>query len=313
MAAELIRETGSTLPIEYAYMGSEVSAAQIRDLHRNNISSRNFLTPELSNLKWSFRSIRLGAAKVASILSSPFEKVLFLDPDVMPLQDPTFLPIHCHNTRSRRYIRAQEPPPELLTPRHLLRFVSTIPYLADRTAFAADVSLWATSDQMLELSAGDAAEHAILLCNFLLAKGGGSIEAYVVLGSGIPEGRTAYVAMKAKSGKNANEMTLMNAVTGESYAVKDPHLPLKVVGCVFNDMNVWANIQAHDDPPRMNWNIADIKHWKPFFHRKFPKTEYKSVQLEKLVFREVSARYCQELEAAIEKTIVSNVEEWRGH
>ncbi|KAJ3234178.1 Coiled-coil and C2 domain-containing protein 2A [Chytriomyces hyalinus] len=107
--------------------------------------------------------------------------------------------------------------------------------------------------------------------------------------------------MKAKSGKNASEMTLMNAVTGESYAVKDPHLPLKVVGCVFNDMNVWANIQAHDDPPRMNWNIADIKHWKPFFHRKFPKTEYKSVQLEKLVFREVSARYCQELEAAIEK------------
>ncbi|KAJ3240461.1 Coiled-coil and C2 domain-containing protein 2A [Chytriomyces hyalinus] len=166
---------------------------------------------------------------------------------------------------------------------------------------------------MLELSAGDAAEHAILLCNFLLAKGGGSIEAYVVLGSGIPEGRTAYVAMKAKSGKNANEMTLMNAVTGESDAVKDPHLPLKVVGCVFNDMNVWANIQAHDDPPRMNWNIADIKHWKPFFHRKFPKTEYKSVQLEKLVFREVSARYCQELEAAIEKTIVSKVEEWRGH
>ncbi|TPX60619.1 hypothetical protein CcCBS67573_g08986 [Chytriomyces confervae] len=74
-----------------AYMGSEVSAAQIRDLHRNNISSRNFLTPELSNLKWSSRSIRLGAAKVASILSSPFEKVLFLDPDVMPLQDPTFL------------------------------------------------------------------------------------------------------------------------------------------------------------------------------------------------------------------------------
>ncbi|KAI8820354.1 hypothetical protein BJ741DRAFT_715760 [Chytriomyces cf. hyalinus JEL632] len=91
MAAELIRETGCTLPIEYAYMGSEVSTAQIRDLHRNNISSRNFLTPELSNLKWSSRSIRLGAAKVASILSSPFEKVLFLDPDVMPLQDPTFL------------------------------------------------------------------------------------------------------------------------------------------------------------------------------------------------------------------------------
>ncbi|KAJ3080242.1 Coiled-coil and C2 domain-containing protein 2A [Rhizoclosmatium hyalinum] len=213
-----------------------------------------------------------------------------------------------------RYIRPQQPPEELLTPRHLLRYVSTIPYLPDRTAFSADVSLWATSDQMLELCAGDAAEHAILLCNYLLAKGGDNIEAYVVIGHGIPEGRTAYVAMRGKSATSANvEMTLMNAITGQSYSVRDPHLPLKVVGCVFNAENVWANIQAHDDPARIVWNISAPKLWKPFFCRSFPKIEYKSVQLEKLHYKEVSARYCQELEILIEKSIVAKVEEWRGH
>ncbi|KAI8621278.1 hypothetical protein BC830DRAFT_275158 [Chytriomyces sp. MP71] len=221
----------------------------------------------------------------------------------------TFLP---------RYIRPQDPPPELLTPRHLLRYVSSIPFLADRTAFSADISLWATSDQMLELAAGDAAEHAILLCNFLLAKGGDSIEVFVVLGNGIPEGRTAYVAMRTKAvgmaglGKGA-DMTLMNAVTGESYSIRDPHLPLKVVWCVFNEVNVWANIQPHDDPPRMDWTISNGKKWKPFFCRSFPKTLYKSVQLEKLTYKEVSARHCQELETAIEKSVVAKMEEWRGH
>ncbi|KAJ3093964.1 Coiled-coil and C2 domain-containing protein 2A [Physocladia obscura] len=211
-----------------------------------------------------------------------------------------------------RFIRPQEPPPELLTPRHLLRYVSSIPYLPDRTAFSADVSLWATSDQMLELRAGDATEHAVLLCNFLMAKGGGNIDVYVVLGIGIPEGRTAYVAMKGKQlaagigigiGGGA-EITLMNAVTGESYSVRDMHLPLKYV---------WANIQTHDDPPRINWNISDPKKWKPFFCKSFPKTEYKSVQIEKLIYRDLSARYCEDLSVLIENAIVSKIEEWRGH
>ncbi|KAJ3198266.1 Coiled-coil and C2 domain-containing protein 2A, partial [Entophlyctis luteolus] len=210
-----------------------------------------------------------------------------------------------------RYIRPQDPPPELLTPRHLLRYVSSIPYLPDRTAFSADVSLWATSDQMLELRAGDAAEHAILLCNFLLAKGGHTIDVFVVIGSGIPEGRTAYVAMRSKVG--SSEMTLMNAVTGESYHVRDAHLPLKSVKCIFNELNLWANIQAYEDPARLNWNVDDVRSWKPFFCKKFPKFEYKSVQVDKLVYREISAKYCQNLSISIENAVVAKIEEWRGH
>ncbi|KAJ3413142.1 Coiled-coil and C2 domain-containing protein 2A [Chytridiales sp. JEL 0842] len=207
-----------------------------------------------------------------------------------------------------RFIRRQKPPPNLPTPRHLLRYVSTIPFLPDRTAFAADVSLWATSDQMLELGAGDSAEHAILLCNYLLEIG---MEAHVVIGRGIPEGRTSYVLVKNK--ERNNDYLLMNAVTGQSYSANDPHLPLKIVGCVFNSDNIWANIQVQEDPSRINWNLNDIKMWRPFFCPAFPKIDYKSVQLETLSYTDVSNRYCKDLENLIEKTVVAKIEDWRGH
>jgi hypothetical protein len=145
----------------------------------------------------------------------------------------TTLDMTGHTTFICRFIRRQKPPENLPTSRHLLRYVSTIPFLPDRTAFAADVSLWATSDQMLELGAGDSSEHAILLCNYLLEVG---MEAYVVMGRGIPEGRTSYVLVKDR--EKSNEYSLMNAVTGEWFGSRDPHLPLRVVGCVFNAENV---------------------------------------------------------------------------
>ncbi|KAJ3076596.1 hypothetical protein HDU98_002116 [Podochytrium sp. JEL0797] len=42
-------------------------------------------------MDWSREDLRLGAPKPFAILSSPFDEILFLDPDVMPLRDPTFL------------------------------------------------------------------------------------------------------------------------------------------------------------------------------------------------------------------------------
>ncbi|KAI9317369.1 hypothetical protein DFJ73DRAFT_635749, partial [Zopfochytrium polystomum] len=225
----------------------------------------------------------------------------------------TTLDLTGHTTFICRYIRPQQPPQHLTTPRQLQRYVSSIPFLADRTAFAADVSLWATSEQVLELGAGDSTEHAILLCNYLKAARPAGVDAYVVLGWGIPEGRTAYVLVRNKVGYGEVQVTLMNAVTGESYRARDPHLPLKVVGCVFNEENIWANVQRHDDPARVSWNIHDAACWRPFFSSRFPRFDYTSVQCDLLTYRDVSARRCKELEGSIEKTLVAKIESWRGH
>ncbi|KAJ3083127.1 Coiled-coil and C2 domain-containing protein 2A, partial [Quaeritorhiza haematococci] len=69
-----------------------------------------------------------------------------------------------------RFIRALNPPagPAGETPEALLRYVSLIPHVSSRLMLGADVALWSTSDQVLEIGAGDSIEHAILLANLLL-------------------------------------------------------------------------------------------------------------------------------------------------
>jgi coiled-coil and C2 domain-containing protein 2A len=47
------------------------------------------------------------------------------------------------------------------------RFVSLIPQIEDNQSFAGQLpDLWCTSQEFLDLGAGDVEEHAILLCNY---------------------------------------------------------------------------------------------------------------------------------------------------
>ena len=68
-----------------------------------------------------------------------------------------------------RYVRAQPPPADLTSERQLLRFVSLLPFLDD-AALGLHLDVWSTSRSFLELLAGDAEEHALLLCNFFLVR-----------------------------------------------------------------------------------------------------------------------------------------------
>lgn len=162
-----------------------------------------------------------------------------------------------------RYIRAQPPPVGMATIEQVLAFVSSIPYLDDRTTLAASIDLWSTADQMLEIGAGDEAEHAILLCNYLLSFG---LKSWVVLGKGIPEGKAAYVLTEhsgqygqtIKTGPPEQSLfgrwfasapveqpavqrwslSLLNPLSGLQYHPGDAHCPLKEISCVFNHENV---------------------------------------------------------------------------
>ena len=58
--------------------------------------------------------------------------------------------------------------------------------------------LWATSEQVLEMMAGGEVEHGVLLTCYLLGLGR---NAYLLLGRGVPEGRTAYTLTVDQSGQ----------------------------------------------------------------------------------------------------------------
>ncbi|XP_068799446.1 coiled-coil and C2 domain-containing protein 2A isoform X5 [Struthio camelus] len=92
-----------------------------------------------------------------------------------------------------RYIKPLNPPEELLdahpnssqTAAELVaRYVALIPFLPDSVSFAGICDLWSTSDQFLNLLAGDEEEHAVLLCNYFLGMGK---KAWLVIGNAIPE------------------------------------------------------------------------------------------------------------------------------
>jgi len=213
------------------------------------------------------------------------------------------------------FVRPQPPPPPDMMPndeRRLLRFVSHIPFIDD-AALGAHLDVWNTTDSFLDLLAGDAEEHALLLCNLFLALGK---KAYVLLGTELPDGATAYVLTR-----DAGTVRLWNAHSGMVYSRDDAasplsSCPLSSIGCVFDERNVWANVQLTDRPADMDWTLHDNpKCWRPFFGRGgFPQPKIlQNLQVEALSYRRISEGYRSDLERDVEDRLQREFEDLRGH
>ncbi|XP_042326505.1 coiled-coil and C2 domain-containing protein 2A isoform X2 [Sceloporus undulatus] len=211
-----------------------------------------------------------------------------------------------------RYIKPLNPPEELLqlhadnpqeTSELVARYVALIPFLPDAVSFAGICDLWSTSDQFLDLLAGDEEEHAVLLCNYFLALGK---KAWLLIGNAIPEGPTAYVLTWEQ-----NQYVIWNPSCGRFYGQYDAFCPLKSVGCLISCDNVWFNIQQYDSPLRMNFDVTKSKFWKPFFSRSLPFPGLSSVQPEELFYRRVDKAAALELQGRLEKILKEKIMEWR--
>ncbi|XP_006144956.1 coiled-coil and C2 domain-containing protein 2A [Tupaia chinensis] len=211
-----------------------------------------------------------------------------------------------------RYLRPLNPPQELLnmypnnaqaTAELVARYVSLIPFLPDTISFAGVCDLWSTSDQFLDLLAGDEEEHAVLLCNYFLSLGK---KAWLVMGNAIPEGPTAYVLTWEQS-----YYFLWNPCSGHFYGQFDTFCPLKSVGCLIGTDNVWFNIQPYDSPLRINFDVTKPKLWKPFFSRSLPYPGLPSVQPEELIYQRTDKAAAAELQDRIEKILKEKIMDWR--
>ncbi|KAK7072356.1 Coiled-coil and C2 domain-containing protein 2A [Halocaridina rubra] len=167
-----------------------------------------------------------------------------------------------------RFIRPLKPPEELIsediseTTRRVAWYVSLIPSLADMTLFPGACDIWANSEQFLTMLTGDEEEHAVLLTNFFLHLGK---TAYLLVGSGIPEGQTCYVLTIEENG----DQVLWNPSTAKSYSAQDSFSPLHAVYSLVNEDNIWANTQKYDDPPRVNLDVS-MSGWRSFYSRSVP-------------------------------------------
>uniref|UniRef100_A0A673T361 Coiled-coil and C2 domain containing 2A n=1 Tax=Suricata suricatta TaxID=37032 RepID=A0A673T361_SURSU len=224
----------------------------------------------------------------------------------------TVTDIHGKAVFITRYLKPLNPPQELLdacpnnpqaTAELVARYVSLIPFLPDTVSFAGICGLWCTSDQFLDLLAGDEEEHAVLLCNYFLFLGK---KAWLVVGSAIPEGPTAYVLTREQS-----HYLIWNPCSGHFYGQFDTFCPLKSVGCLVGPDNIWFNIQRHDSPLRINFDVTKPKLWKSFFSRSLPYPGLSSVQPEELIYQHTDKAAAAELQDRIEKILKEKIMDWR--
>lgn len=185
----------------------------------------------------------------------------------------------------------------------ILRYVSLIPYVADNFILPGHCDIWSTCEQFLHMLVGDDDEHSVMLANFLLGLGK---KTWLCLGSGIPDGLSAYVV--TAEGSN---FFIWDAKNGKVYDSRSNHLPLQNVGSMVNQENIWANIQSTDIPPRINFNVNDTTCWKPFFHSGYTNPGLSSVQVDSLSYIPTDNSYVIDLQEKIEKTLKTKVTEWR--
>ncbi|VDI43750.1 coiled-coil and C2 domain-containing protein 2A [Mytilus galloprovincialis] len=209
-----------------------------------------------------------------------------------------------------RYFKSLKPPEELIrennleTAKLLARYVSLIPHVSDAVVFPGLCDIWSTCDQFLRMNVGDEEEHAVLLTNFFLGIG---LKAWIIIGTGIPEGPTAYVLTE----DGTNGFLIWNANTGEHYKVHDNYCPLISIGCIINDENIFANVQQYEKPAQMNFEFSNTSYWTPFYGRRFPNQHLGSIQPESLYYF-TAKKNVVELQEKLEQHLKNKIMEWRS-
>ena len=47
-------------------------------------------------------------------------------------------------------------------------------------------------------------------------------------------------------------------------SLADAICQLQSIGCIISSENIWANVQDHEDPGLLDYNIENSRNWKPF-------------------------------------------------
>jgi len=248
-----------------------------------------------------------------------------------------------------RYLYPQKPPESIVNlvarPNNevaiesVARYISLMPFLADTQAFNELPDMWCTSQEFMDMGAGDYEEHAMILCNFFnyidREQKRDTFESYLAIGKGIPEGFTCYTLRRDKA---TNHVEIWNPVTGECYFFgnekyarsllcipcgqgervgdHDASCPLKEISCVISQNNVYVNLQESAAPSSTLFDFDNTSYWMPFLsessRNKYFPNGIETVQDKELTFVDTPSRLTEELEAKIQNYIAQEFEKARG-
>ena len=200
----------------------------------------------------------------------------------------------------------------------LLAFVSLIPSLPDTDIPDKPGYIIGTSQNILDNQLGSYIEHAVLLCNILLGRGE---NVYVVLGSEISTGYCAYVLRRtpvgpppqSKKEKQKYNHLLIDPISGNIFEVTDPHCAIHDIGTIFNDKNMWYNVQASGRPDEIDWDFENekSKNWVRFWTEKGELPEGINFQPDHLTVEDYIEEHKSDIQELVEKLTEESVEELR--
>ncbi|GBG82044.1 hypothetical protein CBR_g34323, partial [Chara braunii] len=249
---------------------------------------------------------------IKAMATDPEGTAVFLPRYICPMAPPDCLLQHAsasHATGGSDSLDPKASTADDPLMRRMLRFVSMIPFAPDLRTIRRHTDVWMTCRDFFDLCAGDNEEHAITLCNYLLYI---NQQAFVALGTGIQDGEAAYViTLGALSGEGDEVISwrrgramVWDPSNGHVCAVGDHTCGLRQVGVLFNDRNIWANIQARGEPWEISFDLSDQRCWKPFFQDKGSRRpELGTVQVP-MKYTSIPSEFFRELELFLERHIM---------
>lgn len=149
-------------------------------------------------------------------------------------------------------------------PARAARFVSLVPYPDDRRR-SKPAEVWIDSQEFLDVGAGDAAAHGILLHNVLAATVCEKDETMLVIGCSLDEPRAVFVLQRPRGVSSPTHVLLWNPRTGVPWLADDHKCPLVDIGCLVTPRNIYANLQYRSAPHELSFDLANRNKWWPLF------------------------------------------------
>ncbi|CDW53819.1 ATP synthase F1, delta subunit [Trichuris trichiura] len=210
-----------------------------------------------------------------------------------------------------RYLRRIQPPPEVVSLKSnkraavlfACRLVSLIPKDNDVIVKPEVVQIWSTIEETLQTMRAQEAEHATLLCCWLL---GLEIPCFLLLGTDACNGPyAAYVMVKL------SQILICNPSTGKVYERNDPLCPIWDVACAVGPDNIWANMQKSGHPTSLSFNFTNSVYWVPFWSKQFEQRQLSSVQPENVTYSLPNMEMSLKLETRLRKVVTEHLMKWR--